>query len=128
MKRLLLAALSLLFLVNLTNAEPYKAPDIEGEPLKVTRQLYMDLQEFKSDKNFHKVGFADGSPKTRYRTWFEAYEGASKDPRYNKALIAKGVAFGDLYVLGKEYMKSGGKETDYSKFITVEFAKALNTK
>jgi hypothetical protein len=125
MHKLPLFALLLSFVVTVLHASEYKAPDVTGDPIKVTSTLYTDLQKFKSEPSFHRMGFKPTSPKTKYRLWFEAYQKAQKDPRYNKALIAKGVVLGDLMMLGSEYTKSKGKETDYSKFITSEFKKAL---
>lgn len=125
MNKLPLIALILSLIMTTLSASPYKAPDVLGDPIKVTKQLYQDLQNFKGDGKFHEIGFKPTTPKTKYRIWFEAYNKASKDPRYNKALISKGVVLGDLMMLGIEYTKSKGAATEYSKFITSEFKKAL---
>ena len=125
MKTKLLTIAAFVFATIGAIAEDYKAPDTSGDPIEVTAQLYSDLQNFKDDEKFHKVGFAPSEPKTKYRIWFEAFELANKDPRYNKALILKGIAIGDLYILGKDYMTNKGKTTEYAKFINAEFARAL---
>ncbi|MBP9226369.1 MAG: hypothetical protein KBF76_21055 [Verrucomicrobiales bacterium] len=125
MKYLALIVFLWSILVSSAVAEPYEPPDTSGDPLEVTRQLYIDLHAFKDDPKFHEVGFAPSKPETKYQLWHRAFKRANEDPRYGPALIAKGIAIGDLYTLGMDYMKSKGQPTDYSKFITAEFLRAL---
>lgn len=89
-----------------------------------TRELYLELIEFKDDPKFRQVGFA---PNYKYNKWKRKVEILRKNPD-SKLLIKRGVVIGDLLMLGLEYATNGGRETDYTRFINQQFRKALNLK
>ncbi len=83
------------------------------------KKLYNEVIKFKKEKDFHKLGFGIGSP---YKKWFDDVDLLSNDPNC-KLLLKFGVLPGELHTLGIEYLKSQGKETEYSKFINSEIKK-----
>ncbi len=89
----------------------------ETEKLKTEfKKLYKELLKFKKEKDFHELGFGIGSP---YKKWFDDVDLLSNDPNC-KFLLKFGVLPGELHTLGIEYLKSKGKETEYSTFINSE--------
>ena len=95
------------------------------EPIIVTktRELYLELIEFKDDPKFLRFGFA---PKYKYGKWKRRVKTLKNGPDSMSLLKEKGVAVGDLLMLGSEYLESHGKETKYSTFINKEFRRALD--
>lgn len=94
------------------------------EIISKTRELYLELMEFKNDSEFHRVGFRRCC---QYYNWMQKVEELRKDPNA-KLLLQEGVVVGDLLMLGLEYAKKGGRETDYTKYINQQFKEALNLK
>lgn len=87
------------------------------------KTLYLKLLEFKDNPNFHRMGFAPGSP---YKKWFEQVQALQNDKKLNLQLVKeKGIVSGDLLQLGMEFMSSKGSDTDYSIFMTGNMKKAL---
>jgi hypothetical protein len=95
----------------------------EKAVLSEVRQLYLELMSFKDDSLFHKVGFA---PENKYSHWMDRVGKLYEDSRSKGLLAKKGISVEDLLDLGREYFKSGGKETTFSRFANAEFRKALN--
>lgn len=89
-----------------------------------TRELYLELIEFKDDPKFRQVGFA---PNYKYNKWKRKVEILRKSPD-SKLLLKEGVVVGDLLMLGLEYLGNGGRETYYTRFINKQFRRALNLK
>ena len=85
------------------------------------RELYLELMNFKDDPKFHRFGFA---PSYKYSRWEKRVELLRQHPD-SKLLLKEGVVVGDLLMLGTEYMVNGGRETDYTRFINLEFRKVL---
>ncbi len=80
----------------------------------VYKQLYNELQTFKSSSNFKTYGFGKGG---RYHTWLQRAETVSKDDQGVDILLANGLFIGDLLRLGLAYAGSEGTETDITKDI-----------
>ena len=90
--------------------------------IQKTKALYLELIDFKTKSDFHAYGFGAGGP---YHDWLKEVEKLEKDPKAD-LLMEEGIVVGDLKMLGFEYMKSKGKETEYTRFIVPEIKKALN--
>ena len=75
-----------------------------------------------NDSKFHQVGFGRCC---KYYKWLEKVKNLENDPDSN-LLLQEGVVVGDLKMLGLEYAKKGGEETDYTKFINQQFKEALS--
>jgi tetratricopeptide (TPR) repeat protein len=88
------------------------------------KSLYNELVKFKDDTDFHKIGFSAEGP---YHKWKENVEELKKNPD-SKLLLENGIVVGDIEMLGSEYRKSKGKETDYTKYMVPEIKSALNIK
>lgn len=84
--------------------------DIKNVLLEIT-SLFDDLQNFKDEKTFHEYGFGLAGP---YRWWFERVDELNNSPHAKEILLNYGFAIGDLQMLGLEYVKSRGAETEYS--------------
>ena len=83
------------------------------------KKLYYELMEFKGDAEFHRVGFGVCC---KYKKWQLKVEAL----RNNKTLtMLEKIAVGDLLMLGLEYMKTKGKENDYTKFARESIAESL---
>lgn len=89
--------------------------------IQKSKSLYLQLKDFKDKSDFHIMGFGVGGP---YNNWMIKIEELEKDPNAN-LLMEEGVVVGDLKMLGLEYMKSKGKETEYTQFIVPEIERAL---
>ena len=89
--------------------------------LAKTRVLHDELMGFKDDPLFHRAGF---SADHKYRVWKIRVENLRDDPN-SKLLLQDGIAVGDLLMLGFEYMKSKGRETEHTKSINAELTKAF---
>jgi len=83
------------------------------------KKLYYELMEFKGDAEFHRVGFGTCC---KYKKWQLKVEAL----RNNKTLkMIDKIAVGDLLMLGLEYMRTKGKENDYTKFARESIAESL---
>ena len=82
----------------------------EDEVLAKTKKLYMELIEFKGDQKFHNVGFGQCC---QYYKWLQEVRAISNTDA--RKLLKYGFVPGDIEMLGKEYMRSKGNETNYSK-------------
>jgi hypothetical protein len=82
---------------------------------------YTDLMNFKDEAKFIEVGFGIGGP---YNEWLKDIQKMSD--KYDSDLLSagKGVLFGDLEMLGYEYIQTKGKENDYTKFCHEAYANA----
>ena len=78
------------------------------------RILYDELISFKDDEIFHIVGFW---VKYKYKAWQIKVENIRKKSNLS---IEEKIAIGDLLTLGLEYIKTKGKENDYTIFICEE--------
>lgn len=87
-----------------------KSGDIKSVLLEIT-SLFDDLQNFKDEKTFHEYGFGSAGP---YSWWFERVDELNNSPHAKEILLNYGFAIGDLQMLGLEYVKSRGAETEYS--------------
>jgi hypothetical protein len=87
-----------------------------------TKVLYVELMQFKNDSKFHQVGF---DRCCKYFKWLQKVKELENNPD-SKLLLQEGVVVGDLKMLGLEYAKKSGKETNYTKFINQQFKEALS--
>ena len=83
--------------------------------------LYNDLLIFKNEKEFIEKGFGIGGP---YNYWIKNVERFKNHPDSN-LLIKKGFLFGDLEILGLEYVSSKGEETEYSRYMRSTIDKTI---
>jgi hypothetical protein len=83
------------------------------------KKLYNELLDFKDDAEFHRVGFGVCC---KYKKWQLKVEAL----RDNETLTMNDkIAVGDLLMLGLEYMKTNGKENDYTKYARESIAESL---
>jgi len=75
------------------------------------RVLFNSLMAFKDNSDFHKYGFGVGY---KYNKWLKEVQRLKSIPEAHLLFINQGFAVGDLEMLGREYMGSNGKETEYS--------------
>lgn len=88
---------------------------------KELRTLYNQLEKFKDDPQFHRVGFA---PCCRFHVWMEKVKKLQKQAD-TKLYPELAVGAGDLFVLGLEYVRSQGRPTDTSKELEHNFQAAF---
>lgn len=91
------------------------------EVLNKTRGLYMELLGFKGESKFHQVGFGRCC---QYYKWLEKVGELQNHPNAG-LLLGKEIVVGDLKMLGLEYAKKGGVETEYTVFINRAFKSAF---
>lgn len=107
---------------NQNNVDTAKDSIITAEYLAKFKSLYSQLIEIKDEDNFKKYGFAIGGP---YNKWLKNVEKLKNDPK-SKLLLKKGILFGELEVLGLEYVGSKGNETELTKYFNEQFQMALS--
>lgn len=100
-----------------THALAWNVSDVE--------KLYDQLMGFKDTQAFKQQGFAPTSP---YHQWLTHVQEMSNDSAFNrKMLVEHGIVVGDLLMLGQEYRRSHGRETDYSRYTTQQFESAFKS-
>ena len=82
------------------------------------QELYKELLSFKNEADFHSYGFGRGG---EYNRWLTSFEEASKED-CKILLIEYGFVFNELKALGLEYLKTKGKENDYTRFLNIQFS------
>ena len=105
---------------------PYVVTDLDREELKNLRDkvevFYNELINFKDNKDFHRYGFGS---KYKYNDWLINIEKLSEDEMRLKFNIEYGFSIDDLRVLGNEYLRSKGIETEFSKLTRKRIEKGL---
>jgi len=87
------------------------------------KNIYNKLMSFKDSPNFHAYGFGKGG---NYYGWYlSARNFTEEEDSY--LMQTYGFVSGDLLMLGQEYLKSKGKETDYSHSKREEFEKVFSS-
>lgn len=81
--------------------------------LEETNQLLNDLLSFKDNEDFHYYGFAGQG---KYGWWMKRADELKNSPYAKQILLERGFSLGDLQMLGLEYVKSKGQETEYSNW------------
>lgn len=112
-----------------------KKDTVEREPQFVTiktaddavltryKNIYNKLHSFKNSPDFHAYGFGKGG---NYYGWYlSARNFTEEEDSY--LMQTYGFVSGDLLMLGQEYLKSKGKETDYSRSKREEFEKVFSS-
>lgn len=69
-----------------------------------------ELDSFKSDPKFHELGFGVGGP---FNAWLKSVEAKRGSTEFSRS---ERIAVGDLQQLGLEYMKTKGRENDYTRW------------
>jgi len=105
------------------NTEQVSSSSNDSIQLAKFKSLYDELLSFKDTQEFIEKGFGTAS---RYNKWYETVKSFSEDKESN-ILASHGFVAGDLLMLGLEYVKSKGKETEYSKTIRAQFDEAFNS-
>jgi hypothetical protein len=85
------------------------------------RTKLAELDKFKSSAAFREYGFAIGGP---FNAWLKDVDAKSHDPQstfYDK------LAAGNLSALGSEYLRSKGKETDFSQITRREILEIIES-
>lgn len=88
------------------------------------KSLYGELNGFKNDEDFKKLGFGKGG---KYSEWLEKIREFQQNPD-SKLLLKKGVLIGELEQLGMAYVNSKGKETEVTKTFNKIFSDAISDK
>lgn len=78
-----------------------------------TKNLLDELLLFKDKEDFHIYGFGGAY---KYNDWLKKAGNLKKSPYGRKIIVDYGFALGDLEMLGLEYVKTKGKETEYSNW------------
>jgi hypothetical protein len=95
-----------------------------GSKIKKIASAYAELGELKLRPEFHKGGFTDQAAKK----WLDSLKTLQNDAELNKELLSKGVAFGELEVLAREWQGSKGLDTEYTTSFVPLWNKALGLK
>jgi hypothetical protein len=77
------------------------------------RVLYNSLLSFKGKSDFHAYGFGIGY---KYNKWLKDIENLESTSR-QKQLYFPEFSVGDLRMLGLEYVKTQGRENDYTNWV-----------
>lgn len=88
------------------------------------KELFESLMTFKDKSDFHVYGFGG---KYKYNKWLKKVEQLKSMPNPD-FLLKYGFSIGDIEMLGLEYMKSEGKETEFSLWAKERINKGLNMK
>ena len=87
------------------------SPSISDETRELIR-LYLSLEEFKTDPEFHRVGFA---PCCRFSLWLDEVE-AFRDGAGSASYTEVGLLPGELLQIGLEYVGNAGQPTEVTEF------------
>lgn len=97
--------LSVMLSLSSLNAAAWDIEDI--------KPIYYELIDFKDSQSFASLGFAPASP---HHDWLDRIENFREDKKSDmQMLLEHGFLAGDILMLGQEYRKSKGAETNYSK-------------
>jgi hypothetical protein len=99
------------------NTDP-RLSDLKEE----VRRLYNSLLSFKDNQDFHAYGFGIGY---KYNKWLIDVEKLEDQSRQNE-LFFPDFSVGDLKLLGFEYLKTKGRESDYTRWVRSRIASVLN--
>lgn len=86
-------------------------------PQEFVAEKLAELDGFKDDPKFVKLGFGKGSPGEK---WLPAVEAKAKATKGKDS-----IPVGDLLNLGLEYVKTGGQENKFTKFAREEILKVI---
>lgn len=81
--------------------------------LNNANSLYNELLAFKGSDDFHYYGFSGAG---KYNSWLKRAAELKNSPHAKTILLDYGFALGDIEMLGLEYVKSKGRETEYSNW------------
>ena len=96
----------------------------QQSPQTTTGQQFLEsklaeLDSFKSDPKFHRLGFGIGGP---FGSWLESVESKGNSPDFG---FLERVAVGDLDTLGIEYISTKGGENDYTRYARRQIMKVI---
>jgi len=83
-----------------------------GEAKRKVTRLYISLMNFKDNSDFHENGFAVCC---KYNYWMEEVS-ALRHSDYSDLLENQGYSLIDLQQIGLAYLRSNGKETDFTRY------------
>ena len=78
--------------------------------------LFIELQEFKTDPEFHQVGFGICC---RFNLWSRAVESLADRAGFN-TFEEVGIVPGSLVTLGLDYVRSAGQPTEYTDSVEID--------
>ena len=84
-------------------------------------RLYLELQEFKDDPEFHQVGFGLCC---RFNAWQKEVD-ALTDSSGLETLMEIGIVPGELWSLGWEYFQNQGRSTDLTDYLEANIKAAV---
>ena len=119
MKNFLLCCLLAMVIVGYS---PIKAEATLSNDAQELITLYQELQEFKSDPEFQRVGFAICC---RFNKWKVKVEALRSKKTGIKIFKEIGFIPGELLQLGMEYMSSRGFPTSYTQVMEATIAEGL---
>lgn len=87
------------------------------------KNIYNKLMSFKNSPDFHFHGFGTGG---KYHGWYMATQNFTEEEDLH-LVQTYGIVSGDLLMLGQEYLKSQGQETDFSRNKREELEKIFSS-
>lgn len=101
---------------NFVKVEPNVMVETPGKSLNEAKQkvkhLYDLLMHFKNKSDFHEYGFAVCC---QYNKWMEEVD-SLRHSHHSDALESQGYSLIDLQQIGLVYLRSNGKETEFTKY------------
>ena len=105
---------------------PVRAPEVVSVPTTAAtggrqflKSKLAELDSFRADPKFHQFGFGVGGP---FNSWLKSVESKREDSSF---VLRERVAVGDLQMLGLEYMKTKGRENEYTRYTREQIAEVL---
>ena len=92
------------------NQENIQKIESLDESKRKVRQLYNSLMAFKNNSDFHEVGFAVCC---QYNNWMKEIE-LLRHSKFSDSLENQGYSLIDLQQIGLAYLRSKGKETEFT--------------
>lgn len=83
------------------------------------RSKLAELDSFKYDSRFRSFGFGTAGP---FNSWMKSLEAKRKAPGFS---YLERVAAGDLQMLGLEYLKTKGRDNEYTRFARQQITQAM---
>lgn len=103
-------------------AEELQVNSEKSELFIEAKSLYLELLQFKDNKKFHEIGF---DRCCQFNKWLVKAESLRDHPN-GIDLVLEGFLPGDLEKLGRAYLKSHGKDTEYIIKETQKFRQIFN--
>ncbi len=98
-------------------------PDLAA-PTRDTIDLLIELEGFREDPEFHRVGFGSCC---RFNDWLKEAQ-TLRDTAGLSPLSELGVVPGEIILVGQEYITSAGQSTEYTGFVVSEIMSTVRAK